>query len=306
MARERNRTLSVPDLNDGERVRRVAVSMSHEEFARLSGTPSEALVVAAQLQQDSLRTRILRQVAKGGPYPTLSDLMNDMRTERDNFGAHEVTHLLFSLSKSGCVKFRENKRVATSSSNAALENIEATQRGYDQAGYPVPGKQQHSQHGSRTPGTSRAGHAVGKDMTEQRHHRTTAAGGVITRTRLAVDRSSEAARPGGRGVGTFAEGGPVVRVVKAPPGPVPAEPTRSNEEPSEPGDWPELQRIRASFGERAEADARASRMADAAALIAQDDPAEAERLLAKAIALSPKPMTALEREYLRYAEEHHG
>lgn len=369
----RAETLEVPM---GER--RVALEMTHSEFAALSGSPVEPMLVASQLQQDSLKRRLLRAIVELGPYPDIKSLMQDVRSGPgdQSFGAHEVAHLIWSLQKQGFVRFNESKKKASLGSTAlsairatpmgeqevglgskdlldsqvlakvcedgyasssvalsadlwkdnrgpdhdqvfaALERlnrkgfviyklpaargtvveIRPTNAGYDVAGVPVPGRTPQGRYGNRTVGTSRPGHAVGKDMTEKRHHLPWATGSAVIKEPL--DPTHRANFPDHQH-GDEPSGPPSAPSVLPEPAPPPAPP-----KVTKPGNYPLLEALKASFAERAAADAKASALADAAALLEKIDPEESERLMSRALAMSPPALTPLEQEFLKYAEEH--
>lgn len=264
------------------------ISLSHDEYARL-GERNTNVVVAAQIQQDSLKNRLLKQIGVGGPYGTLLELMQALREPRDNFGAHEITHLLFSLNKQGLIRFRENKRVATSSANAALEQIECTRQGFAACGLAARsvevGRKKYG-HGGEPP--QKPG-----DRTDFRTHTSRAEGSEIIREAISDHRVDFPSHDHPVEVRSAV---PQSAVALAPTPEAPPVPVRSS--------YPLLASLRASFAVRAAADAKASALADAAALLEQVDPEESARLMDRALAASPETLTPLEREYLAFAEEH--
>ena len=80
-------------------------------------------------ETDSGRVRLLRAVCENGP--TDVDELTELAPDLDK---HNLTHLLYSLSKNGYVTFREVKRDGT---GTHLERITATRRGLNYAGLPV-------------------------------------------------------------------------------------------------------------------------------------------------------------------------
>lgn len=180
-----------------------------------------------------------------------------------------------------------------------LVDIKPTDRGYEKAGWPVAGRQREGAFGQKRAGTSRPGHAVGVDRTEKRHHLPWATGGPIIREPLDPDHRAlfpAHVHGGDEPTATVALETPTVVSV---PEPNPELPTGAAG-----ADYPLLTKLRASFAERAAADLKASRLADAAALLEQVDPEESERLMARALEASPVGLTALEAEFLHYAAEH--
>lgn len=310
-SKQPTRTLTVPGLRTSGRGdpakfdERVAISMTHDEFVQLGGTSMESKLVAGAIQQDSLKQRLLRVICEQGPFDDSMEVMKAARSgpKDTSFGIHEVVHLLYSLNKQGLIKFKANRGASKTDS---LTHLEATERGYQQCAIPVPGKQQHNAHGGRTPGTSRAGHAVGKDPTEARNHGTRAEGGPIERRRApvapattpeakaAIERiqaAPEEPKPkatwSARSVREAAKPAPTPRIVEEP------KPTRA---------WPELEAIRAKAAEVREARARAAKYVDAAAVLEEVDPAEAERLMGLAAGIDRDArLTPLEAEYLAFA-----
>lgn len=274
------RSLRVPGLNGGLK----AVTLPPEQFVEL-GRASEASAIAAGIQQDSLKTRMMRAIAEQGPFAGVPELINAIRSgpKDQSFGGHEVTHILYSLNKQGCIAFRTSRKGSPAS---LIQDIRATSAGYASAGVPVPGKGQEGRYGGRAVGTSRPGHAVGKDMTEQRHHGTKAEGGPITRDKaspiLDAQRLSSPA-------GFFQP---------KPEAPQP----RTNEEPPALRLWPQLQELRDRQAAMAAVAHRADALLEAAALLDGIDPDESRRLLERASALTSEGMTAAEAEYLEFAE----
>ena len=256
------------------------ISMTPEQFAQLSPR-GEDIVIAAMIGQDSLKKRLLRTIAEQGPFDNVLDLCRAVRGgPNDTFGTHEVTHILKNgLNKPGLIRYRLDR--SNSAAGAIPRNITITEAGYRALDMPVPTQDIENKRGAHPPGWSRQRHAVGRDMTEPRYHDARAAVVVGETERMTV-----APTP--------------VNV----PRPAPVAPVAAPAPRKAAGQYPILTALRESFAARAEADARASRMADAAALIEADDPEEAKRLLDKAIALSPAGLTDIEKEFLRYAEEH--
>lgn len=116
---------------------------------------------------DSGRDRILRAVAEHGP---LADMDEVSRLVPD-IDIHSAMHLLYSLGKSGLVRFRENKN----GSQTRLVAIEATKTGFVSVG--LPAKPVASEVGRRTALSYHPG-----DGTDFHNQPSVAPGGPITRT----------------------------------------------------------------------------------------------------------------------------
>lgn len=128
---------------------RIAAGQTDNDIARAMDVNSSSvhylrsrIAEARDAREDSEETKslkdlLLRTVAEQGPIPTVPDLLHRARGGggRDNFGAHEVTHILYSLNKQGYVKFGTDKRKASGAQGEHLINIEATARGYGKAGF---------------------------------------------------------------------------------------------------------------------------------------------------------------------------
>jgi hypothetical protein len=119
------------------------------------------------VETDSGRIRLLRAVAENGP--TDVDELVELVPDLDK---HNVTHLLYSLSKNGYVSFREVKSNGTGSH---LERIYATGRGLKYIGMPLKAQAQrvgdlHSQ--SIRPG----------DGSDFRNQPSVTTGGPVTRS----------------------------------------------------------------------------------------------------------------------------
>jgi hypothetical protein len=265
------------------------------DVERIRRERGEVGIVAAQLVTDSLKAAVMKRVALEGPFATVADLVTAIRATGHHSVAdvHNVTHVLHSLSKQGKVKFTMSTRQASSNATAHLKNITATAQGRKAAGVadvdPLPLETTTM---ARPPGWSRAKHAVGKDMTQPGRHGPVASGGPVLRM-ASVSRPQMSV-------------GDLVAVVEAPA--PPAEAPRQDE-PAPPAtgavdlnEFPLLRELLARFATNAEADAKASKYADAAAALEQVDPKRSEELLALAMEVGGKPFSTLEREYLRFAE----
>lgn len=258
--------------------------ISVEELSSLP-PKQEATVTAAMIIQDSLKARLLKAITVNGPFAGVPELMEFVRRpgSGDSFGAHEVTHLLYSLNKQGYIKYKTGR---SGTKTDLLTDIVPTAKAKAEHGIPAqPPRQQFNPEGGRMAGTSRAGHAVGKDLTEQKYHGATAVGGPIER--LQAEDVPQ----------------PVTPVYQPEAGEPESHKPLVNEEPSSEVEWPELQVIRAKAQEARAVSRRAHALLEAAALLEEEDPDEAERLLARAAALQTgAELTELEAEYLRFAE----
>lgn len=210
----------------------------------------------------SLKLRLMRAVAEAGPFEDTAALIRSVRRPDDSFDLHEVQHLLASLNKQGYVAYRENKNGAY----RVLMRIEATKRGFEAVGLGT----KYHEVGRKSKGVPRkAG-----DRTDFRTH------------------------------GFRAEGGPVE--VRQTPVVVPVETPVETVKPVVASAGREVPPLLAALRERAEAKnrgaAKAARYLEAATLLEDVDVAEAERLLALAESFGGEPFTALETEYLAFAE----
>jgi transcriptional regulator with XRE-family HTH domain len=265
----------------------VMVVLSAEEAGRLPG--QETLAVAAGILGESLKSRILKAVTDYGPFPNSAAVMLAIQRPTDNWSHHEVVSILHQLRKQGKVRFRIDKKPKGGRSIGNLgggdpTNIELV--------HPAPGhgvkpggtnqlaakadrlpELENKVTGTHPAGYSRARHAVGRDYTEARRH------------------------------GNYANGGPISRTVSPPEtASVPAEP--APEPQRQPGSFPLLTELQQRLRGRQAADAQSAKLMEAAAILEAIDPDESARLLAKAEALGGEPFSALEAEFLRYAETH--
>lgn len=128
-------TLTVPG---ADREPQQVLQLTEAESLALSQR-NENVVVAAMLQQDSLKLRLLKAICEAGRIETVAELMEATKNggPADNFGAHEVTHLLYSLNKDGLIKFRERKNSAVST-GSVLHKLEATPAGFARVGAKAP------------------------------------------------------------------------------------------------------------------------------------------------------------------------
>ncbi len=286
--------ITIPADPRDEYDRSVTVAMSHSEFARLGTQPKvvAGMFIAEKEAADSLRKRILAALAQEG-YPDVLTLMAAIRRPgdpRDNWGAHEVTHIIKSLNKQGLATYVETRQGTVVIPN----RIRITDAGAREAGVgPMP-KQIESpsvtRQGSRRhpPGYSRSRHAPGKDMTEQRHHRSIATGGEVMR--ISAAEQVPMSRPLDTGSGALER-------------PVQPEAGQSLPLRPDPDRYPMLDALLQRFEANAEADAKAAKYAEAAAALEDIDPERSEQLLALAEEVGGRPFTALEIEVARFLSD---
>lgn len=286
-----SKQLTVPSAPDGTSLPTLQVKMSHEEFARLGTNPTivAGMMNAEREQRSSLRQRILRALTTDGPFDDVLTLMKHMRQPGDNFGSHEVTHIIHSLNEQGFVTHKEVRRGTV----RIPTKIAITDRGARESGLGPEPRQLESKSVVRTgshrhpPGYSRARHAPGKDLTEARYHRSVASGGEVLKI-------------------SAAEQVPMSRPLDSSGGlerPEAAAPTVSSPVVPDLSSYPLLTGLLARFEANAEADEKASRYAEAAAALENIDPKRSEELLAMAMEVGGKPFTPIEIEMLRLLEE---
>jgi hypothetical protein len=269
----------------------------------------EPVTVAAQYMDRSLKQHILLTLVERGPFKGVVELVDAMRGTgaRDNFGPHEVTTLLHSLSKQEMVRFRQSKNVP-GVADMMLTNISATDRAFEKLGVqqklPPP---LESRLGVHPPGYSRQRHAAGKDMTEQRYHGSQATGGPVETT---VIRASNGTRvevdvPAGVDVVAVRDNYIPPQTVQEPtevPSGTPAPLPMSSR--LEADGWPHLARLQKE-AERAESVAeQATKLMEAAELLAEADPEAAQQMLERADKLVGPAFTPEQAEYLRFAALH--
>lgn len=289
---DRSSTLSVPEMGAAPDATeaRVNVQMSHEQFARLGTHPQivAGMMLAEKDQRDSLRKRILRALCAEGDFPDVLTMMAFMRRPDDNFGSHEVTHIIKSLKQQGFVTFRDNRQGST----IIPVNIGITDRGIKEAGLgPMPrqlettditrtGKARHQ------PGWSRAKHAAGKDYTEQRYHGPVASGGDVLKI--------SAAEQVPMGQPLDSSGG-----LERPEAAAPSVPATTVDLST----YPLLSGLLGRFEENAARADAAARYAEAAAALEAIDPKRSEELLDLAMQAGGEPFSPLEIEMLRLLQE---
>lgn len=248
---------SAPADPDGEAI---SISVSHDDFQKISMHPS---VVAAQLQSDSLRTRVLRCIAEDGPVEDIQALIKSIRrpgNRADNFGQHEITHIVKALNGQGLVKYVESRGTV-----GIPTRIEATRQGFEAAGLQTYAREIGRQ---RDGAPQHAG-----DRTDFRTHGHRAEGGEVLHI----------------------EGGPQTPE-NVPSAPAPA-PARKAPDLS---DYPLLADLVSRDQAGAERRRRADAYLEAAATLAEVNPSESERLMALAEEETGAPFTSLEAEIVRF------
>lgn len=138
-------------------------------------------VATANLSQKTAALVALYQL--GGYVRGIAPIVDKARQLGLNTDDHHVAHVLWPLSKENMVHFVERKGRGTS----VLTNIRITQRGTEKAmellGMDADGLTGTSRMWkSSVPGTGRAAHAVGTDMTEARNHPAVAVGGPVSKS----------------------------------------------------------------------------------------------------------------------------
>lgn len=228
---------------------------------------------ADSISSNSLKTRLLREIARNGPYDDIKTLTNDARRPGEGIGGHEVMHLLYALSKEGTVVFSERRNAKR------VTRIRATTKGMAAAGY-------NGAHGafalSDRPNVPR--HVSGPDR-DYRTHSSKAVGGPIERSHVAPQAPETAA--------------PIVDAVPlSEPDPEPSAPVQRA--------YPELERLRERIAAGRTREQRLDALLQAAEALSQIDPNAAADLRHRAerVAAESPSLTALEAEYLAYAEEH--
>jgi hypothetical protein len=132
---------------------------------------------APRQDTDSGRWRILRSVAENGPLDI--DELTGFNPDIDH---HNTTHLLYSLSKQGCVTFRESKN---NGSGIRLERITSTRRGFRMIGMSV--RPQSQELGDLHAPSIRPG-----DMSDFRNLPSVAPGGPVEHIRASVQKQTQA------------------------------------------------------------------------------------------------------------------
>lgn len=274
---------------------KLGVSVS-SVYKYLRDEPDKAAVAAVveelrdEQAEANLRRRLLRQIVEFGPYNSVRQLTEDIRIPGEKpVDEHAVTSVLMNglgrnrNGEGALIRFTEhlsNRRHAgrgARGNNSPLTRIEATPAGYRAAGYPDG----FTRHNGR-PG----------DGTDFRNQPGRAPGGPVEVFRV---RPAEAA-----------ELAPVPPPEPEPEAAPEPEPDALDEPVAEPvrEATPLLDRLRARQAESATAVKKSHALLDAAALLEETSPEESARLEALAEQLAGEPFTALEIEYLRYAEAH--
>lgn len=286
----------------------ILVALTPEQAGQLPGQEHLGIAGAILSERDarlavSLKQRVEQAVVERGMYPDSQTLMADLRRKSSgvpaNWSHHEVVSALHQLRKQGMVKFRVDKKPSAGHSvgnlgGGAPVQIVPTRAALDLHGRPStikPGAETNGQTvhpvrppelenkvtGSHPAGWSRARHAAGRDYTEPRYHGSRAtAVGPLERSRVSAPET-------------------------------PAEvPVAAPEPQAQPDQFPLLTELQQRLRGREEAAARSARLVEAAALLAEDDPEESARLMAKAESLEGEAFSSVEVEYLRFAEAHRG
>lgn len=276
--KRRGGTLSVPlgsaAAPAADETERAVLALTHEEMVALGQHPT---IVAGQIIADSLRQRLLKKICESGPYPDVLTLMRDTRRAgdpRDNFGAHEVVHIIRrSLNVAGLVDYVEDRQ-------GNVTKIRATERGYEAAGYGTRYREVRRQRGGEPQRRS--------DRTDFRTHRPRAEGGEIMREPLRPDHIAHFPDHAALHGEPIAAGPEPAREDPQPASAVSAAPVAVSL-----GDFPLLTELL----DRARKAAEASEYLLKAAELTGD-----ESLLERAVSLQPT-YTDLEAEYLRLARE---
>lgn len=169
---------------------RVASGMKQSSFYdRLKEVKEIGTAVPDQppvtIESDSLRTRLLRAIVEDGPFGDARALSKFIRKPTDNYGLHEVMHILFALNKDGLVAMTEQTR----GSQKELTNIRPRAAAYRVFGYTSHVMAQEvgskngpaSHYGGETPARDQ------RDATDFRNHRSNTKGGPITRRKVAPE-----------------------------------------------------------------------------------------------------------------------
>lgn len=286
-----------------------AVLSAGREFAL--GSAGAGLASEAEVAEfKSMKALMLQLVVENDGYGNVRALLDDMRGKHPgNLGTHEVTHVLYALQKQGLVKAQQDRR-SRGTKTPLLSNIQPTKAGIAQYRAQNASLPLQDRNGTHPAGYSRARHAVGRDDTQWHNHGSRAQGGPIERTQVEPDPWA--------GLPEVMAGQAVTsRLVEEA---IAREAEQENahatidEEPVAARSWPELQRLRDGLAERlrlkAEGDARATKLLEAAASLEGVDDDLSKDLLARAEremdAVEDLSLTAVEAEYLRFAEAQRG
>lgn len=266
----------------------------------------DPLVVAGTIQHDSLRTAILKAIALDGPIAD-SNVVKEMVRNGRSINGHEVNHIIQSLQRQGFVKFLE-RRVG---SRHQLTRIDITAAGLREAGVLRP---------TLTPSV-RPG-----DSMAPANHGTHAVGGPVTRTKVLdvhdhdtgvwvircaackiyhddgeTHAAAEARKAGREALATFGRTFEAMgRTATETPEIVVSGSDAPGPEPTD--GFPLLDALRARVSARAKAAKSAQRYLEAAALLDGLDPAMQQKLMNLASSTEGEPFSALEIEYLRFAD----
>lgn len=304
----RNRVVTVPTTPGQPGL---AISFTRDEMDRLGrqahSTPTG---VAVEIEQASLRRRMLLMVAEHGPFVDAPALLEALQNPAQSTDLHSVVHMLYALNKSGLVKYRLSQAPRRND----LRNIEATRAGMSEAGVDVTRYREVGRKGTHH--GEQAQHRT--DGTDFRNHLAVAKGGPVTVTRPPVPARGYATEtPSERPQPVEAQAvAPVPSPVEAQGSWIPVthqqladatavgeviELVMSGKKPPEP-EWPVLAAIRVKVEAHDKALERADLLEQAAMLA---DEAEGMALLEMAErARGSLSLTEIEQEYRRFANWH--
>ncbi len=279
-------------------IRPVRVRVERPVVVHLGSAPTpvdtETVVNVEPQPKASLRTRLLRAIAESDePIEDTNALIRLVREPDDHIEGHEVQSILQSLNRQGLIKYRIHKTGAYK----VVTRIEATQRGFGQAGLGT-------YHPEVGPGKPKGEPLRKGDRTDFRtHHGSAEAGPVIKEKYDDHRRNFPDHNHPPLEQATEAD---IIAVTKQVEPPAPkAEPTISElvvAVADRVSRFPLLAALRARAAARAENAARVAKYLEAAALLDDIDKAESERLLAMASALDGEGLSPLESEYLAFAQ----
>ncbi len=304
--------VSVPSPKEIARVLEDKLTQSPSEMAtttrvfRLGSAPtpheedterrSVTLVGDQSMSRASLRTRLLAAIAASGPFPDTEALMRTIRQPDDNYGLHEVQSILGNLNQQGLIKYRTKR----TGSQKLYQRIESTRRGYEQAGLGTV----HQVAGSMTSRTATP--LRRSEATDFRTHGGRAVGGEVIKENYEAHRAQfpdhnhpplEEAQPVAKPVEYHIQPYPGVPVV-VPPEPEPPVIVATDT----PAPYPFLALLRQRRADKKASAGKAAKYLEAAAILEAIDPVESQRLMAQAETLDGEPFTALEAEYLAFAD----
>lgn len=256
------------------------MTLNHEQAAKLPLVDIVVGTINADADTKSVRERIIAALCDQREWGLIGLTQAVRRDHRDLTGPREVGTILNSLNQQGYVTFR----MGNEGTHHSMTNIKASKKLLRERGVT-----EARVIGERKGGTPQ--HAG--DRTDYRTHGKRAEGGEVT-----VERPLSEVRVEPEVAAALVEAGVAEAAVEAAPPTIDEEPLRF-------GVWPELQAIQDKVAARAEAETRAGKLLDAAAALEGIDDALAEELLARAAGQAQAvQLTALEAEYLAYAEMH--